>query len=274
MIIPFPVNQNYTENIPSARHDERDTMFSRKELIPGTDRYKEYYQKNPEKEILDTKFRQEPGLLSPESVFYHQTAFEAAETYFKKVKGLYPLVTGEVCPSKTDRGPAELASELKEKAIALGALDAGITPVKEYHFYAVKGRGPDYNRKIEIKHRYAIAFTVEMDHEMVKSAPKASIVLESARQYLNSARIAVELASLIRSYGYGARAHIDGNYEVVCPLVARDAGLGEIGRMGLLMTPKHGPRVRISVVTTDMKLKPDQYKKDNSVIDFFRMCKK
>ncbi|MFQ6103859.1 MAG: hypothetical protein ACE5OP_06150 [Candidatus Glassbacteria bacterium] len=52
----------------------------------------------------------------------------------------------------------------------------------------------------------------------------------------------------IRNLGYPARTHIDGNYRVVCPLVARDAGIGEIGRMGLLMTPRLGPRVRIAVV--------------------------
>ena len=55
----------------------------------------------------------------------------------------------------------------------------------------------------------------------------------------------------IRADGAGtARAHIDGNYQVIAPLVARDAGLGTIGRMGLLMTPELGPRVRLAVVTT------------------------
>jgi epoxyqueuosine reductase QueG len=56
--------------------------------------------------------------------------------------------------------------------------------------------------------------------------------------------------------------------------VARDAGLGEIGRMGLLMTPELGPRVRLGVVTTDLPLIPDQRGDDLSAIDFCRMCKK
>jgi epoxyqueuosine reductase QueG len=57
-------------------------------------------------------------------------------------------------------------------------------------------------------------------------------------------------------------------------LVARDAGLGELGRMGLLMTPKLGPRVRISVVTTDIPLLIDNRNAEYSVTDFCRMCKK
>jgi epoxyqueuosine reductase QueG len=67
---------------------------------------------------------------------------------------------------------------------------------------------------------------------------------------------------------------MDGNYRVICPLVARDAGLGEIGRMGLLMTPTLGPRVRIAVVTTDLELIPDADVPDGSVIDFCKLCGK
>jgi len=109
---------------------------------------------------------------------------------------------------------------------------------------------------------------------MVASAPSGSIVMESGQQYLESGKIAIQLAKFIRNIGYEARAHIDGNYEVVCPLVARDAGLGEIGRMGLLMTPKLGPRVRIAVVTTNLSLEISKPVYDYSMIDFCIKCKK
>ena len=38
--------------------------------------------------------------------------------------------------------------------------------------------------------------------------------------------IAVDVAKYLRELGYSARAHIDGNYRVIAPLVARAAGLG------------------------------------------------
>ncbi|MGW8226573.1 MAG: 4Fe-4S dicluster domain-containing protein, partial [Anaerolineales bacterium] len=60
----------------------------------------------------------------------------------------------------------------------------------------------------------------------------------------------------------------------IAPLVARDAGLGEIGRMSLLMTPRQGPRVRLGVVTTDLELLVDGRVPDLSVIDFCTSCKK
>ncbi|MCJ7716385.1 MAG: 4Fe-4S dicluster domain-containing protein, partial [Anaerolineales bacterium] len=98
--------------------------------------------------------------------------------------------------------------------------------------------------------------------------------MESGRQYVESARVAVQLAAAIRSLGYPARAHIDGNYRVIAPLVARDAMLGEIGRMGILMTPRQGPRVRLGVVTTDLPLIPDKVQPDESFIYFCGICKK
>jgi ferredoxin len=100
------------------------------------------------------------------------------------------------------------------------------------------------------------------------------VVLESAHQYVRAAQIALQLGTLIRSLGYPARAHIDGNYRVIAPLVARDAGLGEIGRMGLLITPRLGPRVRLGVVTTGLPLIPDRRRDDTSVIGFCRICEK
>ena len=109
---------------------------------------------------------------------------------------------------------------------------------------------------------------------MVGAAPAAPTTLESAHQYANAAQIAIQLGNFVRSQGYPARAHIDGDYRVVAPLVARDAGLGEIGRMGLLMTPRLGPRVRLGIVTTDLPLIPDPRSNDPSVLDFCQVCKK
>jgi reductive dehalogenase len=113
-----------------------------------------------------------------------------------------------------------------------------------------------------------------MDPLMIRRAPAAAEAMEVSKQYLMAASVALQLAVFIRSLGYPARAHIDGNYRVICPLVARDAGLGEIGRMGLLMTPREGPRVRISVVTTDLPLVPDSARPDPTLIDFCRRCLK
>jgi reductive dehalogenase len=127
---------------------------------------------------------------------------------------------------------------------------------------------------VDLPHTHALALTVEMDKEMVDRAPRAPTAMESALQYVRAGVIAVQLADLIKRLGFQARAHIDGNYRVICPLVARDAGLGEFGRMGLIMTPRLGPRVRIAVVTTDLPLEADSPSSEPTTIAFCLDCMK
>ncbi|MEE4197693.1 MAG: reductive dehalogenase [Bacteroidales bacterium] len=276
IVIVLPINHPVKEPFPTPveKHDERDVMFSRNELQPGTSRYDEYYNKNPERKSLDGKFREKPGLLSSGSLMYHSVMFAAAEATFETIEALKPWVNGPVAEAKIPVNPPEISNYMKRWIKKQGAHSVGITGLKNYHLYSHKGRGDLYGKEIKNTHSYAIALTVEMDHEMIQTAPKAPVTMESSQQYLTSGTLAVQLAAFIRRLGYSARAHIDGNYELICPLVARDAGLGEIGRMGLLMTPLLGPRIRIAVVTTDMPLPTDQRKDYSSVIDFCNRCKK
>jgi reductive dehalogenase len=113
-----------------------------------------------------------------------------------------------------------------------------------------------------------------MDHRMMQSSPMGTSVMESSEQYLRSGVLALKLAAWIRELGYEATSHIDGNYEVICPLVAVDAGLGTIGRMGLLMTPRLGPRVRISVVTTNLPVSYSSGIPDRTTLHFCQLCNK
>jgi reductive dehalogenase len=49
-----------------------------------------------------------------------------------------------------------------------------------------------------------------------------------------------------------------GNCTGMSIAFAIDAGLGELGRNGMLVTPKYGPRVRLAKVFTDMPLVADK----------------
>ena len=73
--------------------------------------------------------------------------------------------------------------------------------------------------------------------------------------YSRMANTAYFLAEFLRGLGY--RALPAGNGVGLSIPMAIDAGLGEVGRMGLLMTPKYGPRVRLAKVLTDMPLTAD-----------------
>jgi reductive dehalogenase len=86
--------------------------------------------------------------------------------------------------------------------------------------------------------------------------------------------IEAELASFIRRMGYNAMTC--GNDVGLSVPLAIDAGLGQYGRHGLLITKPFGPRVRIAKVLTDMPLIPDQPDFDfcNAVTRFCEICEK
>lgn len=273
MLVPVKSAIDYIPQIPARRFDERDIIFSRRTLKPGSDLYKEYYEQNPDKEEPDKKWREKPGLLKAGSKYYDPVLFAAAESLFEKVDQLHQKVDGKVAKKRADVDPRKISATLKNMVLGWGAHSVGITELRDYHIYSIGGRGNRYGQPFEKEHQFAVVLTVEMDYSMMKSAPAAPTILESASQYLNSGTMAVQLAEFIRGLGYPARAHVDANYKVICPLVARDAGLGEIGRMGLLMTPALGPRVRIAVVTTSILLKTDKYLPNPTIIDFCRHCR-
>jgi len=273
-LVPFGQRLITEDDTPRRRIDERDIMFARYHLVPGTERFDEYYRRNPNKRAPDDRFRSKPGLLGKGAAYFDPCQFAAAEASFDAVAAFHGILDHDPASEKVYPDPGKMSRFIKRWARKLGAVSVGITELKDYHLYSHIGRNEPYGQPIDLKHKFAIALTVEMEKDAIDHAPYGPTVMESAQQYLAVGAIAVQIAEFIRYLGYPARAHIDGNYRVVCPLVARDAGLGEIGRMGLLITPVLGPRVRLSIVTTDVPLVADARMRDYSMVDFCRRCTK
>ena len=71
--------------------------------------------------------------------------------------------------------------------------------------------------------------------------------------------ISAKLETFIKKIGYSARSHTPPtSYDLVLPPLAIDAGLGEQGRNGVLITPELGANTRLAAVSTDMPLDPDK----------------
>lgn len=271
----LPVGRAEPAEAPSRRYDERDIMFARAWLKPGSAEYEAYYALRPENKATDDTTRALPGLLSPDSREARPHVFAATGATFDHIEHLRGRADGPQAAQRLPLGPPAATAYLKGLARYWGARAVGVTELRPYHVYSHVGRGAgQYGAPIDLNHAYALAFTVEMAHDMVGTAPAAPTLLESARQYGAAAVIALLLADTLRAMGYPARAHVDGNYRVIAPLVAWDAGLGEFGRLGLLMTPDLGPRVRLGVVTTDLPLLPDGRRPDPPVLDFCTVCEK
>jgi len=64
----------------------------------------------------------------------------------------------------------------------------------------------------------------------------------------------IRVRILIANLGHEATANHLRHYTAILPPLAVDAGLGEIGRLGYLMTKEFGPRIRLSAVTITFRL--------------------
>ncbi len=274
LLIPTGQPVGFEDSAASERLDERTIMFSRAALRTGTDRFESYYQEFSQHRENDDRFRRLPGLMDPKSSKFEALSFAAAGASFETVDQLSSLVEGKPADETVDISPEEATAFIKGWLRKLGVVSSGVTSLKDEHLYSIKGRAEAWGQPIERRHRFAIAFSVEMDHRQVGTAPEGPTLMESAEQYLNAGCLAVQIAGFIRRLGWEAEAHIDANYKVICPLVAKDAGLGEIGRMGLLMTPQLGPRVRLGVITTNLPLNTDEPCFDPAVLHFCSICRK
>jgi reductive dehalogenase len=268
---PLKIDQSRAE-----RFDERHIMFGRAELREGTPQYDEYYiHLNPKSKETDDGIRAMPELGGPGAKYYDHLDSPYMVSVFEFIEKYRHLADpGKPVGSPAAIDPHEATRRIKGFARHLGVLDVRVTRLRDYHVYSHAGRHlSNWGEEIRIRHPYAVVFSVEMNHRMVLNAPLLPTGVETATEYMRIANISICLATYIKNLGYDARAHLDGNYQVMATAVAHDAGLGELGRLGLIITPTHGPRVRTAVVTTDLPLMEDQ-PINFGVQHFCEICKK
>ena len=174
---------------------------------------------------------------------------------------------------KVTHPPSKMSSIVKRAARYFGADLAGVARVHPNWIYSHEYNLIDqahYPLSLPDKCTNAIVLAIEMDYGAMRSS---SMVLQgsaTAAGYSQMAYLANLMAAFIRGLGY--QAIPCGNDTALSIPLALTAGLGEYSRMGLLVTKKYGPRVRICKVFTDLPLAPDAYA-PFGVVEFCRTCK-
>ena len=269
------------------RFDEREQVFARERTLrPDSAQYKEFYRTHPELEQMDSERRKAGGLLGIPGAIDRpgeipnvaaMTAEFSIPPHFGKPESYSPTAraTGD---KRSTVSPAAATLRVKGFARHLGAGLVGVTKINPLWVYSHRGEifyenWEQWGEEITVDHPFAIVFAVEMDREMVGTAPHTPSVAESALSYSKGAWISTQLAAYIANLGYSATANHSRHYELLLVPAAVDAGLGEMGRFGYLITKELGPRVRIFAVTTDLPLVSDN-PVDIGVEDFCSFCKK
>jgi len=252
--------------------DERDIMFARMNYKEGSEIYNDYYSRNPHLKEVDDSLRSLPAMGGEGSVTFNKINSPMVDAAFKYLNDVRQFSEGQAAQNIVETDPIVMTERIKGLAKFYNAKLVGITEMRDYHYYSHRGRHEEnYGEEINKMHKYGIVFAVAMDKEMIMRAPKLPESIAVVKGYVEAATIGMMLSYYIREFGYDARNHMDGNYLVVAPLAARDAGLGEFGRNGLLITKEYGACVRLGVVTTDMPLIAD-ISEDFGVKEFCLDC--
>lgn len=235
------------------------SRFSRKNIIFDRviwDSTWEGYRRKYDEKVLDIISEGKSGYsrtdfaLAYASWIVHD-AFEGGFSWEKIKLNRNPVATIGIDWTKTKyevNDPRKMSSYIKRVARLFGVSPLGVCKLNRDWVYA--------DIEVPMKFRNVIVMAVEMDADEIATSPAAPAAAATGVGYSKMAFILALMGEFIRNLGYDALQC--GNDTALSIPLAVDAGLGELGRNGLLITPQHGPRVRLCKIITDLPLKPDR----------------
>ena len=158
-------------------------------------------------------------------------------------------MTAEMEPTAEPTGE-DVTELIKDKARQLGYLEVGIAPYDyRYEYQSKKGF-------TSLPHAICLAY--EQDYEPTQTIPSVDAEIVHSSTYRTQAAAGLELGNFIRSLGY--RAHVIHSSDATGPVIPMfvEAGLGQLGACGYLLTPHQGNRCRLMMVTTDAEITYDK----------------
>ncbi len=184
--------------------------------------------------------------------------------------------------------PEDAAAMVKRVARFLGADLVGIAPLNPLwiysHAYWEDGSHKeivfdtadapietDTQLVIPKAMQWVVVMGKRMDCETIDYSPTPVGCAETRVTYSRMAMLVSTLAQFLRGIGYHAIPSIN-DLGLNIPM-AIDAGFGEQGRNGKLITPEYGPSVRLCKVITDLPIARD-YPVSFGVKEFCRTCLK
>lgn len=117
-----------------------------------------------------------------------------------------------------------------------------------------------------IQYPHAIVLTMEMDREIIETAPGPEAKRLNDSAYAKLADVTYKLSDYLRENGFATEvAHPYENIVNFSPL-AQKAGLGWMGKNGLIITPELGPGQKISAILVSIANLPGKDRNEHSWI--------
>ena len=170
--------------------------------------------------------------------------------------------SGDLEPTGEPTGE-DVSELIKEKGREVGFVEVGITAFDYQYAFQY--------RKNWIKFPHVICLATEQDYERTETLPSISAEIAHSGTYRISSGGAMELADYVRSLGYHAQVHHPSYITAAVIPMFVEAGLGQLGACGYLLTPSVGSRCRLMLITTDAKVTYDQ-PVDYGIHAFCQVC--
>ena len=176
---------------------------------------------------------------------------------------------------------SEAARTVKRASRFLGADLVGIAPFDERWVYekwfdfkdVIEGHANEPTHEdaaFPFQPKSVISLAFEMDYDATMT-PGYVMDAAAGREYSHMAEAGHKIATFLNHLGY--RAIPCGNDTAMSIPIALQAGLGEMSRMGTMISEKYGSRIRLAKVFTDLEMdfdKPITF----GVWEFCKKCKK
>jgi ferredoxin len=172
--------------------------------------------------------------------------------------------SGDLKPTGTPTGD-DVTDAIRHKARELGYGEVGFTRNDRHYVY--QSRKP--LMKNDLPH--AICLALEQDYDKTQTIPSKGGEETHFGTYADQGPLTMALADFILSLGY--RVQVSGptwHYGPMIPMFVQ-AGLGQLGANGQLLSPHFGSRARLQIVFTDAKVTHDQ-PIDYGIHKFCQVC--
>jgi ferredoxin len=162
---------------------------------------------------------------------------------------------------------AEDFGDLKVLMSELGVVSWGCCTLESGDLYAGKG----------VPYPQALVISIPMDKEIFNTVPSMEAQIEVIRVYGETGRAVNRISRFLRERGYNATPNHSVGGSVDYAKVGQKAGLGYLGRSGMLLTPESGSCHRLAAVYTSIANWEDflPVKEDHSwVSEYCGLCGK
>ena len=179
---------------------------------------------------------------------------EVADYLNQHIETTKPMV--DIAEVSADQPPTgipdhakNLTEDIRSKAKELGFGEVGFTRYDRRYAFKVK--------KGWVKFEHAICLALEQDYRQTQTIPSMEAEYTHYGTYEDENRLGIILAEYIREHGYRAQIHSPNDNSAAYIPMFVEAGLGQLGANGQLLSPHFGSRARLMIITTDAPVTHD-----------------